>query len=409
MSRIDELIAKLCPDGVEYKALGDVGVFIRGNGLQKSDLIESGAPAIHYGQIHTFYGTWTESAKSFVSPVLASKLRHAEHGDVVIVTTSEDDEAVAKATAWLGNETAAVSGDAYIYRHSLEPKYIAYFMQTESFQLQKRPLLTGTKVRRISGNALGKIRIPVPPLAIQREIVRILDTFSALEAELEAELEARRQQYMHYRNALLTFDGRRIIPRVRFGNLVKISRGGSPRPIHSFITDSDDGIPWIKIGDIDAGGKYITQTSERIKPSGVMMSRRVRPGDFVLSNSMSYGRPYISMIEGCIHDGWLAISDYADSFNSDFLYHLLRSTSVQAEFSRRAGAGTVRNLNADIVKAIFVPVPPLAEQERIASVLDHFDALVNDISIGLPAELAARRTQYEYYRDRLLTFQERPA
>lgn len=121
---------------------------------------------------------------------------------------------------------------------------------------------------------------------------------------------------------------------------------------------------------------------------------------------MSFGRPYISKIEVAIHDGWLAISDFGGSLIPDFLYHLLRSAPVQAEFVRRAGSSTVSNLNAEIVRAVAVPVPPLDEQKRIADLLDSFEAFVNDLSIGLPAELAARRIQYGHYRDRLLTFRE---
>lgn len=165
-------------------------------------------------------------------------------------------------------------------------------------------------------------------------------------------------------------------------------------------------MPWIKIGDVVPGGKYITTTAEDVTEAGAAKSRRIYPGDFVLSNSMSFGRPYISKIEGCIHDGWLSISDFEESFVPDFLYHLLRSASVQSEFSRRAGAGTVKNLNADIVKSIPVPLLTLEEQARIVAILDKFDVLVNDLSCGLPAEIAARRKQYEHYRDRLLTFRE---
>jgi type I restriction enzyme S subunit len=132
----------------------------------------------------------------------------------------------------------------------------------------------------------------------------------------------------------------------------------------------------------------------------------VVPGDFVLSNSMSFGRPYIVKIDGCIHDGWLAIKNFAGTFLPDFLYHLLRTTRVYREMAQRAGAGTVQNLNAEIVKSLLLPVPPLAEQERIVAILDKFDTLVNDLSVGLPAELNARRKQYEHYRDRLLTFPE---
>jgi len=190
------------------------------------------------------------------------------------------------------------------------------------------------------------------------------------------------------------------------GEIVTISRGASPRPIHAFLDRSGGGVPWIKIGDVAAGSKYITGAAEYITEAGAEKSRKISPGDFLLSNSMSFGRPYISRIEGCVHDGWLIISDFSAFFVPDFLYHLLRSTKVQTEFARRAGTGTVQNLNADIVRSIVVPVPTMEEQYRIASILDKFDALVNDISTGLPAEIAARRQQYEHYRDRLLTFRE---
>ncbi len=163
-------------------------------------------------------------------------------------------------------------------------------------------------------------------------------------------------------------------------------------------------MPWIKIGDITEEGKYITATSKCITTIGAKKSRRIYPGDFVLSNSMSFGRPYISKIEGCIHDGWLAISGFNRTFIPDFLYHLLRSSTIQAEFSQRAGTGTIKNLNADIVKSIHVPIPPLDEQARIVAILDKFDALTNSISEGLPREIKLRQQQYEYYRDLLLSF-----
>ena len=190
------------------------------------------------------------------------------------------------------------------------------------------------------------------------------------------------------------------------GQISTIVRGASPRPIQNFLTSSEDGVPWIKIGDVDPAGKYITETAQRITQSGAAQSRRVKPGDFVLSNSMSFGRPYISQIDGCIHDGWLAISNFQESLIPDYLYHLLRSTPIQAEFSRRAGSSTVQNLNAEIVRSTLIPVPPLEEQARIVAILDKFDALVNDLSSGIPAEIAARRQQYAHYRDRLLSFKE---
>lgn len=189
--------------------MGEVGTFVRGNGLQKKDFTEGGVGCIHYGQIYTHYGTYTDRTKSFVSNEFAKKLRKAKAGDLIIATTIENDEDVCKAVAWLGHDEIAISGDAYTYQHSLNPKYVAYFFMTEQFQKQKRPYITGTKVRRVSGESLSKIIIPVPPIEVQERIVAILDKFDALVNDisigLPAELNARRQQYEHYRDKLLTF------------------------------------------------------------------------------------------------------------------------------------------------------------------------------------------------------------
>lgn len=189
--------------------MGEIGNFIRGTGIQKSDFTETGVGCIHYGQIHTHYGTWANETKSFVNRDFAARLRKARKGDLVIATTSEDDQAVAKAVVWLGDEDVAVSNDAYIFRHGLNPKYVSYFFQTEHFQSQKKRHITGTKVRRISGENLAKIDILVPPNEEQARIVSILDRFDVLVNDLSsglpAEIKARRRQYEHYRDRLLSF------------------------------------------------------------------------------------------------------------------------------------------------------------------------------------------------------------
>ena len=147
-------------------------------------------------------------------------------------------------------------------------------------------------------------------------------------------------------------------------------------------------------------------TSEKITYEGAKLSRFVKEGDFILSNSMSFGRPYIMKTSGCIHDGWLSISGFEEFFIPDFLYHILSSSFIQKNMAQKASAGTVQNLNADIVRELELPVPPLTEQARIVSILDRFDALCNDLTSGLPAEIEERKKQYEYYRDKLLTFKE---
>ena len=196
-------------DKVKWMKLGEIGTFIRGNGLQKKDFTETGFPCIHYGQIHTHYGTSTDSTISYTSYALAEKLRKASYGNLIIATTSEDVNGVCKACAWLGKTDVAVSGDAYIYRHNQNPKYISYMFQTKLFYEYKKRAATGTKVIRVSGESMNNFVIPIPSLETQQHIVSILDRFDQLcndlTAGLPAEIEARRKQYEYYRDKLLTF------------------------------------------------------------------------------------------------------------------------------------------------------------------------------------------------------------
>ena len=164
-------------------------------------------------------------------------------------------------------------------------------------------------------------------------------------------------------------------PIVALGDIFAIARGGSPRPIQEFITDDPDGVNWITISDATESSKHISSTRRRITKAGVSRSRMVHPGDFLLTNSMSFGRPYIMNTSGCIHDGWLVFGNREQRVDSDYFFHLLGSATVYSEFERLAAGVTVKNLNIDLVKKVCVPLPPLAEQQRIAKVLDAADAL----------------------------------
>lgn len=197
---------------VKWMKLGEIGTFIRGNGLQKKDFTETGFPCIHYGQIHTHYGTFADTTISHTSFVLAEKLRKASYGDLVIATTSEDVDGVCKACAWLGKNDVAVSGDAYIYKHNQNPKYISYLFQTKRFYEYKRKASVGTKVVRVSGDSMKNFIFPIPSISEQTRIVSILDKFEALVNDLTeglpAEIAAVQEQYEYYRNKLLTFKQR---------------------------------------------------------------------------------------------------------------------------------------------------------------------------------------------------------
>ena len=156
----------------------------------------------------------------------------------------------------------------------------------------------------------------------------------------------------------------------RLCHVTEVARGGSPRPIKDYITESPSGINWIKIGDTEKGGKFIFSTRERIKPEGMSKSRFVHKGDFLLTNSMSFGRPYITQVEGCIHDGWLVISLIGNAYYQDFLYYLLSSNFAYAQFSSKVAGAVVQNLNSDKVANSLFPIPPKTEQERIVQKIE---------------------------------------
>ena len=169
----------------------------------------------------------------------------------------------------------------------------------------------------------------------------------------------------------------------RLGNISTIARGGSPRPIEDYLTESNDGINWIKIGDTEQGGKYISSTREKIIPAGLSKTRYVKSGDFLLTNSMSFGRPYILKTDGCIHDGWLVIGDIENVFNQDYLYYALSSGFMYKVFSEVAAGSTVKNLKSDTVRAVFFPVPPYDDQVRIANYVEKLFATLASIENSL--------------------------
>lgn len=164
---------------------------------------------------------------------------------------------------------------------------------------------------------------------------------------------------------------------IKLGDICVIARGGSPRPIKEFITTAEDGINWIKIGDTEKNGKYISTTAEKIKPSGVSKSRMVHAGDFLLTNSMSFGRPYILKVDGCIHDGWLVISQSKEVFDQDYLYWLLSSRYAYMQFCEKVSGAVVKNLNSDKVANSVFPLPPLAEQKRIVAKIEEIMPLID--------------------------------
>ncbi|WP_438848174.1 restriction endonuclease subunit S [Anaerocaecibacter muris] len=394
MSKLEELINTLCPNGVEYKILGEICNIVTG-GEPPKDQIKSKFPQADY--IYPIYsnGIGLNALWGYAKTyrIETKAITFSSIGTIGYPTLREG-----KFTPIIRLKVINPKNET-----ELNIKYLKYILDIVNFNKQK------SSVSNVNAKMVANIKIPVPPIEVQLEIVRILDNFSELTSELIAKLSEEcskiKKQYEYLKDKCLDFNGK--IPTKRFGELARIVRGASPRPIHAFITEKSDGINWIKIGDVKVGNKYITETKEKINKIGASKSRIVKEGDFLLSNSMSFGRPYISAIEGCIHDGWLAISNFEATLTRDFLYHLLSSTKIQRILAKKASfGGAVQNLNADIVRSIELPIPPYAEQKRIAAILDQLDELYNSITKNILTEIEARKKQYEYYRDKLLTFKE---
>ena len=202
----DQLLDLEGKEGVEIKTLGEIGEFVRGNGIQKNDFVDEGYNCIHYGQIHARYGFSATETISKIDESLYKKCKKAKKGDVVLATTSEDAEGVAKPFVWLGDDAAAVSGDAFIYHHNQNGKFMGHQFLTHKFMQFKVKYATGAKVVRISGENMAKYEVALPSIEEQSRIVSILDTFEASIANLGAQLKEREKQYEYYRNKLLTFE-----------------------------------------------------------------------------------------------------------------------------------------------------------------------------------------------------------
>lgn len=304
MSKVDDLIAKLCPNGVEYKAIGEIGTLVRGNGMPKSDFEETGVGCIHYGQIYTYYGIWTAETISFIAKEKADKLAKVDPGDIIITNTSENIDDVCKAVAWLGDCQIVTGGHATVLKHDQDSKYISYYLKTPTFFTEKKRYATGTKVIDVSAKNLGKIKIPVPPLEIQREIVKVLDTFTKLEAELEAELEARRRQYHYYRDQLLNFEGRDDVQWVTLGEvIVNLRTGLNPR--QNFVLNPPDAKNYY-ITVRELGGLHIvlSDKTDKINDDALKIINnrsKLRTGDVLFSGTGTIGNT--ALIE-CAPSNW---------------------------------------------------------------------------------------------------------
>ena len=433
MSRLRELMEELCPNGVEYKQLGEIGTLVRGKRFVKNDFADIGVPAIHYGEMYTYYGISSSEAKTKIRAEISSKMRYAQTNDVIIVGAGETVEDIGIGVAWLGKDDVAVHDACYIFRHNMNPIYVSYLLRTESYHKLIKKYITTGKISSISAQGLAKAIIPVPPLEIQNEIVKLLDSFTELTTELTAELTAeltlRKKQYNFYRDSLLNFvrvddtivqtdrqtdrQAQRIsefglwrkTQHIEWKSLrdisVRISSGGTPRKTNSAYYTGGT-IPWLRTQEVEFN--YIEKATSFITEEGLKnSSAKWIPAHCVIVaiSGATAGRSAVNNIPVTTNQHCCNIEVNEEMVEYKYVFYWVKS---QYEKLKGLGRGARADLSAEIIANYPIPVPPLSEQCRIVSILDRFDALCNDLTSGLPAEIAARKKQYEHYRDRLLTF-----
>jgi len=272
---------------------------------------------------------------------------------------------------WVNNHAHVLAG----VNSKADTRFLAYLLKTVDFSA----VLVGGTRAKLNGKTLKNIEVTLPErLKEQQTIASVLsdfddhiDNLSELIEKKKAIRDGALEDLVTGRTRLDGFSGEWESQTIN--DFIKIKRGASPRPIESYLTINTDGVNWIKIGDAPRYGKYIESTKERIAPSGANHSVMVFPDDFLLSNSMSFGRPYILKVKGCIHDGWLRLYDFQEKADKYFLFYLLSTQNVQSQYIEAASGSGVQNLNKDVVGEVKVVLPSLTEQQAIAQVLSAMD------------------------------------
>ena len=397
MNYIEQMVAELCPNGVEFKMLEELGTTYAGlTGKSKADFSNGNARFASYKNIFNNLALDLE-ASDFVRVEAGEKQNAVTMGDVLFTGSSETPGEVGMSSVIVERPSEAIYLNSFCFGYRfnddglLLPGFSKYLFRSEAVRQQIVLSASGVTRFNISKKRFLNTRIPLPPLPIQQEIVRVLDTFSQLvrelQANLQAELVARRKQYQYYRDQLLSFEGRKD---VRWGTLGEVAIiGTGSRNTNEAVSD---GIY-----------PFFVRSQE---PLAINEFEFDEVAIITAGDGVGVGKVF-HFIDGkyALHQRAYRLRVTSDEMHPKFLFHFIRN-----DFARYLATTSVHASVTSLRKPMFekypIPIPPLEVQQEIVTILDKFDALVNDLSIGLPAEIAARQKQYEYYRDRLLTFPE---
>lgn len=408
MSRLNELIQKLCPDGVEFKKLGEVCNFINGFAFKSSLFKEKGEIIIRITNIN---GTSIEldDVKYFDLNDYNTDLQSfiANYGDILIAMSGATTGKVGyydnKNKAYLNQRV----GKFVPNKKKLNNRYLFHFLCSITTELYimagggAQPNLSSTKL-------MNNVVIPIPPLDVQNEIVRILDTFTSHAAELQAELQARKEQYEYYRNKLLTFDkDDENVKWMKLGEVGSFIRG--KRFVRTDIVEN--GIPCIHYGDMYTYyGLKATKTKGMLRKDLAAKMRFAKKNDVVIvaagenKDDIGVGLAWLGEEPVAVHD---ACFIFKSKMYPQYVAHFLRTDYYHKQIKKYVSEAKICSISAKGLAKTIIPIPSYEQQKHISSILDKFEALVNDLTTGLPAEISAVQEQYEYYRNKLLIFKQK--
>lgn len=388
MKNLETLINELCPEGVEFVKLGDVCEVQRGKRLTKKQLSDQDNYSVFHGGIQPigYYSKCNRKANT-----------------VMIINVG----ASAGTIGFCGQDFWSSDG-CYCLSHvnELSARYLYFLLSKNQHYFQSKVRHGG--IPTLDALVVKNFEIPLPPIEVQTEIVRILDKFTELEAELEAELDCRKRQYEYYRDKLLSFEnvgGQNVEWKKMSEICLSICSGGTPLTSKPEYYDGD--IPWLRTQEVDYC--EINSTLRNITQLGLdNSSAKMIPSNCVIvaMYGATAAKVAINKIPLCTNQACCNLQIDESKAKVRYVYQWL---CKQYEVLKALGEGSQHNINAKKVKDFAIPIPPLAEQERIVSILDRFESLTTSLTAGLPAEIAARRQQYEHYRDKLLTFKRKSA
>lgn len=406
MSKIEELIERLCPNGVEYKTIGEVATYRRGSFPQpytnSSFYGGDGAmPFVQVADIEDNGFKLKEKTKQTISKIAQPKSIYVPKGTVICsIQGTIGRVAITQFDSYIDRTIAIFES----FKMEINKRFFAYCIELK-FGIEKQ-FARGSTLKTITKEEFTKFRIPVPPLEVQCEIVHILDDFTLLSAELSAELEARKRQYCYYREKLFEFNNDGELKTM--GELFPFIRNGFVGTIRPFFTDEKNGIRYLEGTNIHNGiisdNEMIYVTKEfhqrhkknELKEDDILMVQSGHIGECAVVGKKYKGANCHALI--IMSNGGKCLSKYIVHY-----FHTLKGFKA---LNPAITGGTIKHVLAGKIGKIKVPCPPIEEQTKIVNILDKLEKLCNDISEGLPAEIEARKKQYEYYRDRLLTFKE---